>query len=82
MDNYNGKKEPTLRIYDSIRNFVGENKVHKCGDVLCVSMQNNENYDRFLIADGKSDFRTLFENGTGQKIVVTEEGDTLRIKVV
>ncbi len=57
---YNDKKEPLLRIYNSLRNFIGENKVYKYGDVLCISTKNNDEYDKYITADGKSTFRELY----------------------
>ena len=56
----NGYHEPLLRIYDSYKNFVGENKVYRYGDVLYVSTHNNDEYDMFLTADGKHSFIELF----------------------
>lgn len=86
MEIYNGKSEPTLRHYDSLKNYVGENKVYKYGDVLFVSTQNNEHYDLFLTADGVSDFRTLVKKASeqsGNRIVVTEEPEgVLRVKIL
>ena len=86
MEKYDGKIEPTLRRYNSLRNYVGENVVYKCGDVLYISTKNNEKYDLIITADGVSDFRTLVKKEAekaGSKIVVTEEngGSTLRIKI-
>lgn len=83
---YNGKSEPTLRRYNSLKNFVGENVTYKCGDVLYISTMNNDEYDLIITADGVSDFRTLVKKESeksGSRIVVTEEdgGETLRIKI-
>lgn len=83
---YNGKSEPTLRHYNSLKAYVGENKVYKAGDVLYISTKNNEAYDLILFADGKSNFRTLVKNESekaGSRIIVTEEPNgVLRIKVL
>lgn len=86
MEDYNEKKESLQRHYNSLKNYVGENRVYKYGDVLFVSTKNNEHYDLFLTADGVSDFRTLVKKEaekSGSRIVVTEEdgGETLRIKI-
>ena len=54
------KKEQLMRIYDSVRNFIGENAVFKCGDVLYVSTKNNDVYDMVVVADGKSKFLELY----------------------
>ena len=62
MTNYNGKIQNVRRRYDSIRNFVGKNEVHKAGDILCVSTKNDEDYNLFLRADGKSTFLQLLKN--------------------
>ena len=65
MVKYNGKIEPKRRIYDSLRNFIGENKVYKAGDTLCISTKDNGEYDTIIEADGKSTFRALMEKGGG-----------------
>lgn len=62
MANYNGKIQNVRRRYDSIRNFVGKNEVHKAGDILCVSTKNDDDYNLFLRADGKSTFLQLLKN--------------------
>ena len=61
MANYNGKKESMCRRYDSLRHFVGQNRVFPCGDVLCVSTRNNDDYNVFIMADGRSNFVTLYK---------------------
>lgn len=61
MANYNGKIQNVRRRYDSIRNFVGKNEVHKAGDILCVSPKNDDDYTLFLHADGKSTFLQLLK---------------------
>lgn len=83
MKSYNGKSQNLRRLYDSIRNFTLENDVHSAGDVLCISTHNNDYYDLFLTADGKSTFRELYAKGTGRNIYVIEEdeGQTVRIKI-
>lgn len=86
MERYDGKIEPTLRRYNSLKNYVGENTTYKCGDVLYISTKNNDKYDLIITADGVSDFRTLVKKESekaGSRIVVTEEdgGETLRIKI-
>ena len=78
--------EPSERIYDSLNNFIGENKIHKGGDVLYVSTRDNDIYDVILLADGVSTFRELYNGGsrfTGNRITVREEdeGQTLRVIV-
>jgi len=87
MADYNEKKESLQRHYNSLKNYVGENRVYKYGDVLFVSTKDNEHYDLFLTADGVSDFRTLVKKvseQSGNRIVVTEEdgGKTLRLKIL
>lgn len=62
MVNYNGKIQNVRRRYDSVRNFVGKNEVHKAGDILCVSTKNDDDYNLFLRADGKSTFLQLLKN--------------------
>ena len=57
----NGYHEPLLRIYDSLKNFVGENRVYRYGDVLYVSTRNNDEYDVFITGDGKSTFMQLYD---------------------
>lgn len=84
MEIYNGKKENLQRWYNSLRNFVGENAVYKCGDVLYVSTRNNERYDLIIKADGKSRFIKLYKSatdGSGSEYpkVVEEADGTLRI---
>ena len=82
--NANGKSEPTLRHFNSLKFYVGENRTYKCGDVLYISTKNNDNYDLCIMADGVSDFRVLVKKAAekSSRILVTEEGDTLRIKVL
>ena len=58
---YNGKVQNARRLYNSLRNFVGENKVHLPGDILCISLRNNDRYDLFLMADGVSTFIKLLK---------------------
>lgn len=87
MEKYDGKSEPTLRRYNSLKNYIGNNITYKCGDVLYISTKNNDKYDLIITADGVSDFRTLVKKEaekSGNRIVVTEEdgGETLRIKIV
>lgn len=86
MAAYDGKSEPTLRRYNSLKFYIGENGTYKCGDVLYVSTKNNDRYDLILVADGVSDFRTLVKKESekeGSKIIVTEEPNgVLRIKIV
>ena len=62
MGNFNGQVQSVRRRYDTLRNFLGKNEVHKAGDVLCVSSKNNDKYDIFITADGKSDFAHLYLN--------------------
>ena len=61
------KIEHISRIYDTLRNFVGNNEIHKLGDILFVSTKNNKDYDLIIHADGVSNFITLYnkENGGG-----------------
>ena len=78
--------EPSERIYDSLSNFIGENKVFNGGDVLYVTTKDNDVYDVILLADGVSTFRELYNGGskfTGNRITLIEEdqGQTLRVKV-
>ena len=61
MTNYNGKIQNVRRRYDSIRAFIGKNEVHKAGDILCVSTKNDDDYNLFLKADGKSTFIELLK---------------------
>ncbi len=86
-NNYSGKKEPTLRIYGTLKEFIGENKVYKPGDVLCVSSKNNEDIDLILHADGKACFKELLARYAATEgknlgiLNIIDEGDTLRIKI-
>ena len=61
MEIYNGMLENVRRRYDSLAHFVGENKVHLPGDVLCVSTKNNNVYDMFIVADGIHTFLQLYK---------------------
>ena len=82
MTNYNGKIQNVRRRYDSIRAFIGKNEVHKAGDVLCVSTKNDDDYNLFLEADGKSTFIELLkkrlvpsdvpENSVGSKQIIDD----------
>ena len=66
QENYNGRTQGVRRVYDSLKNFVGMNRVHKPGDILCISLRNNDRYDLFLMADGASTFIQLllkYRNG-------------------
>ena len=82
MTNYNGKIQNVRRRYDSIRAFIGKNEVHKAGDVLCVSTKNDDDYNLFLEADGKSTFVELLkkrlvpsdvpENSVGSKQIIDD----------
>ena len=78
--------EGVRRIYNSLKYFIGENLIYPPGDILCVSTKGNNKYDLFLQADGKSNFRTLYNNNAtfpagGSNIEVREEdeGQTLRM---
>ena len=51
-NHFYGQRERMARIYDSLKNFVGNNEVHKPGDMLCVSSNNNGVFDTFIVADG------------------------------
>lgn len=83
--------EGVRRIYNSLRYFVGENQIYPPGDILCVSTKNNDRYDLFLQADGKSNFRTLYngnatfpQGGAGSSVITLQEeddGQTLRMIV-
>lgn len=59
--NYDGRNETVKRRYNSLKNFIGFNKVYRRGDVLCVSSRNNGYYDVELTADGKSPFVDLWK---------------------
>ena len=82
MTNYNGKIQNVRRRYDSIRAFIGKNEVHKAGDILCVSTKNDDDYNLFLKADGKSTFIELLkkrlvpsdvpENSVGSKQIIDD----------
>lgn len=61
MGNYNGDVESVRRRYDSLKGFIAKNEVYKVGDILCVSVNNDGNYDLFLYADGKSKFSELYK---------------------
>ena len=84
--NANGKSEPTLRHFNSLKFYVGENRTYKAGDVLYISTKNNDNYDLVITADGKLDFRALVKKASeqsGNRIIVTEEPEgTLRVKIL
>ena len=89
MGNYNGDVESVRRRYDSLKGFIAKNEVYKVGDILCVSVNNDGNYDLFLYADGKSKFSELYKryrNG-GSTLVPpgtigeTELTDELREKI-
>lgn len=80
---YYGKKEKMVRHYNSVKNFVGENRVYKAGDVLYISTRNNDEFDLIVMADGKNNFINLVKKEANrQNIQVIEEGDTIRIKVI
>lgn len=87
MEYYNGKSQSMRRLYNSLRNFVGENAIYPAGDVLCVSVRNNDEYKLFLHADGKSRFLDLYrkatdgDGGNAYPKVVEEADGTLRIIV-
>lgn len=71
MKNYNGQIQNVRRRYDSLRNFVGRNEVHKRGDILCVSTNNDDVYDLLIDADGISTFIQLYKkykNGDQNKL--------------
>ena len=70
---YNGKRVRVWRRYDSLKNFIGENKVYQLGDILCVSTRNNDDYDLFLEADGKSRFIDLYNRHKEKAIDTVEE---------
>lgn len=53
------KREPVLRYYDTLRNYVGENRVFKAGDILYISTKGDGVYDTILTADGRSTFKQL-----------------------
>ena len=82
---FNGKTENQLRHYNSLRNYIGENKIYPCGDILCVSTRNNDVYDLCLLCDGISSFSQLYAKNivaNGYQIVdLHEEDGTLRIKI-
>lgn len=58
-DNFNGRTSAVRRKYGTLRSFVGWNEIHPCGDILCISLRNNDRYDLFLMADGVSKFNDL-----------------------
>lgn len=72
IKHYNGQKMPVTRHYNSVKNFVGENRTYPYGDILHVSTKNNEDYDLILMADGKSNFRELYQSGSRYSIVNVE----------
>jgi hypothetical protein len=55
------KTRVLVRRYDSIKNYVGENKIYEAGDILYVSTKNNDMYDVILSADGRSKFTELLK---------------------
>ena len=68
MEKFNGKIQSVRRLYNSLRHFIGENKVHLPGDVLCVSLNDDDNYDIYIYADGIHTFAELYlqyKNGGG-----------------
>lgn len=82
----NERIEGCVRIYQSLRYFVGENRIYPPGDILCVSTKNNDRYDLFLQADGKSDFRTLYNNNATFPakcidVKIEDDGKTARMIV-
>ena len=80
-----GETDIQRRHYDSLKNYIGWNKIYPCGDILCVSTKNNDVYDLCLLADGISDFRNLYAKmivANGYQIVdVQEDEGELRIKI-
>lgn len=71
--NYDGKNESVKRRYNSLKNFIGMNKVYRMGDVLCVSSRNNGDYDVELIADGTSSFIALWKGYKESEIRTLQE---------
>lgn len=88
-ENFNGRVVPVKRRFGTLRSFVGWNEIHPCGDILCISLRNNDKYDLFLMADGVSKFIDLlrkYRNGeimpAGQSSSVSREMVTEIIKDV
>jgi hypothetical protein len=82
----NERIEPCVRIYNSLKYFVGENRIYPPGDILCVSTKNNDRYDLFIQADGKSNFNTLYSQHATfpakcVDFIPDEETKTMRIVV-
>lgn len=82
---YYGQSIPQLRHYNSLKNYIGENKTYPCGDILCVSTRNNDEYDLSLLADGINSFRELYAKemvANGYRIVDVQEVEGgLKLKI-
>ena len=78
-NNKNGNMDSLKRKYDSLKGWVGKNPVEKMGTVICVSTNNDGEYDVQFQADGKSTFLQLYEKykngggGSGSESSVDEE---------
>lgn len=59
--NKNGSMDSLKRKYDSLKGWVGKNPVEKLGTVICVSTNNDGEYDIQFKADGKSTFLQLYK---------------------
>lgn len=77
-NNKNGNMDSLKRKYDSLKGWVGKNPVEKMGTVICVSTNNDGEYDVQFQADGKSSFLQLYEkyknggSGGGEESPVDE----------
>lgn len=80
--NKNGNMDSLKRKYDSLKGWVGKNPVEKMGTIICVSTNNDGEYDVQFQADGKSTFLQLYDkykNGGGSEESPVDEAEVKRI---
>lgn len=75
--NFYGKKERIGRFYNSLKNYVGDNELFKCGDVLYVSTKNNGSFDMIITADGIRRFCDLYRGKQEESYPVVKNASSL-----
>lgn len=75
--NFYGRKERMARFYNSLKNYVGDNELFKCGDVLYVSTRNNGSFDMIITADGIHRFCDLYRSKQEEGYTVVKKASAL-----
>lgn len=74
---YSGKRERVSRFYNTLKAYVGDNRIFKGGDVLYVSTKNNDLFDVIIFADGIHNFCELYRAKQEEKYLPVSKAANL-----